>query len=102
MRKPKDLSQIQNLLITIKSYLKTNVAVVILGKDIALHDFTHDRTLVRKPCDNQGLESFIFQLGHIKTYLYVLWSSSHGFCDFEKLRPAIEFFNEKYGFIPKI
>lgn len=102
MRIPKDLTTMQNLLVTIKMRLPSNIAIVLLGNEIALFDFTHNRTLAREPCTNQGYEAFMFTLSRIKRYLYVMWTSQNGHTNYEHLQPALKFFIDKYGFIPKL
>lgn len=102
MKIPSLMTSIKNILVFLRSYLKTNICIVQTGTEIMLVDFTHNRTVIRESFDNGGLERFVFAMTSFKQHLYKLWAAQHGHFDVEEHRKSIDYVLSRYGFIPKL
>lgn len=62
----------RNLLVSINNYLLHNVSICIVGNEVKLFDFTLNRCLKCVKCDNEGIESLMFFLCHLKRHLHIV------------------------------
>ena len=96
--------RMRNLLVGINNYLLHNIAICVVGNNVKLFDFTLNRSLMSVECTNQGLESLMWFLCHLKRHLHivVMFGNSIGSISVDEHYKSYQWLKEKFGCIPHL